>query len=576
MRLTYTVRSPRMPCVGYMRIREVPIVKKLLCAALAAICFLAGCAQSSTPSQTEQEQENTEIMTETNQTTPSDPTKPWGDAHTVVYPLAACYEKKDSVRVTVNGYEVPVTEMPGLYDYCAFSFDGTAQIAVSFGTAVETCTVSPQAKNIPASVDGDTVSVTLTEPEYIILTADGTRPLVIAADALETDRPDAQGEGVYNVLDYGADPSGEKLSTAAINRAITEANAAGGGTVYVPAGVYTVANVVLQSDVTLYLEGGSVLSAYTEGTKKYTWHYDKMSVSMSGTWLVSTAPDSENIRICGRGTIDAHGTEVRTELKFLISPLVSHQCSGFTVDGITVRDGGLWSTMLIRSDNVTLTNTKHLNENDKMTENDAIDVLESQHVRIVHTLAISEDDAYSLKCYAPGAGEIKKSWVGSNEPNEDVLFEDCFAWSRCGAFKVGYGVFGGMHDITFRDSYVYSCMTGINITHYHGSSDAVDIVYENIDIERLARRSVYNSPCQWLVFDIRNSSGVGNIRNVTVKNINVRKNIGTGLIRGIADDGMIENVTISGVTFLGKEASAASDMALTVETKYVRDLTITK
>lgn len=507
---------------------------------------------------------------------PQRPTGPWGDADTVIYPLAACYEDKTDVHVTVNGYDVPVTETPGLYDYCAFSFSGTADITVSVGREIGKYTVSPQAKEIPAAAQGEVLSFSIAQPEYLIVTIDDARPVVIAADALESERPEPHGDGVYNILDYGADSSGAELATSAINRAITEANANGGGTVYVPAGVYTVTNIVLKSNVSLYLEGGSVLSAYTEGTKKYTWHYDKNSVSMSGTWLVSTAADSENVKIYGRGTIDANGTQVRTERKFLISPLVSHQCSGFTVDGITIRDGGLWSTMLIRSDNVTLTNTKHLNENDQMVENDAIDVLESQHVRIIHTLAISEDDAYSLKCYNPGAGEIKKSWVGNNEPNEDVLFEDCFAWSRCGAFKVGYGIYGGMKDITFRNSYAYSCMTGINITHYHGSSDAQNIVYENIDIERLARRSVYNAPCQWLVFDIKDKSGVGNIRGVTVRNINVRANIGSGLIRGVSSSGLVEDVSISGVTFLGKHASSASEMSVTVEPAYVRNLTISQ
>ena len=101
-------------------------------------------------------------------------------------------------------------------------------------------------------------------------------------------------------------------------------------------------------------------------------------------------------------------------------------------------------------------------------------------------------------------------------------------------------------------------------------------MYENIDIERLARRSVYNAPCQWLVFDIKDKSGVGNIRGVTVRNINVRANIGSGLIRGVSSSGLVEDVSISGVTFLGKHASSASEMSVTVEPAYVRNLTISQ
>src|SRR5688572_18882103 len=44
----------------------------------------------------------------------------------------------------------------------------------------------------------------------------------------------------YNVLTYGADPSGVADSTAAIQQAIDAAGAAGGGVVYLPAGTFRV------------------------------------------------------------------------------------------------------------------------------------------------------------------------------------------------------------------------------------------------------------------------------------------------------------------------------------------------
>ena len=41
----------------------------------------------------------------------------------------------------------------------------------------------------------------------------------------------------YNVLEYGADPTSTKLSTEAIQRAIDECTAQGGGTVVIPEGI---------------------------------------------------------------------------------------------------------------------------------------------------------------------------------------------------------------------------------------------------------------------------------------------------------------------------------------------------
>ena len=43
---------------------------------------------------------------------------------------------------------------------------------------------------------------------------------------------------VYNILDYGADPTGRALSHDAIQKAIDLCSQTGGGTVLIPAGVY--------------------------------------------------------------------------------------------------------------------------------------------------------------------------------------------------------------------------------------------------------------------------------------------------------------------------------------------------
>src|SRR2546428_90120 len=65
----------------------------------------------------------------------------------------------------------------------------------------------------------------------------------------------------FDVRAYGAKGDGVTLDTPAINQAITAAAAAGGGTVYFPAGTYASYSIHLQSHVALYLEAGSTLLA---------------------------------------------------------------------------------------------------------------------------------------------------------------------------------------------------------------------------------------------------------------------------------------------------------------------------
>src|ERR1700761_1678 len=66
---------------------------------------------------------------------------------------------------------------------------------------------------------------------------------------------------VYDVTAYGAKGDSATIASPAINKAIDAAAAAGGGTVYIPAGKYLSYTIRLKSDITLYLEQGAVLIA---------------------------------------------------------------------------------------------------------------------------------------------------------------------------------------------------------------------------------------------------------------------------------------------------------------------------
>ena len=64
----------------------------------------------------------------------------------------------------------------------------------------------------------------------------------------------------FSILQYGADPTGVKLSTDAIQQAIDAASSAGGGTVMIPAGVYVTGPIVLKSNVCLYADFGALVT----------------------------------------------------------------------------------------------------------------------------------------------------------------------------------------------------------------------------------------------------------------------------------------------------------------------------
>ena len=63
----------------------------------------------------------------------------------------------------------------------------------------------------------------------------------------------------YNILDYGAIADGVTNCAPAIQKAVDEATANGGGRVLIPAGRFLSGTVLLKSNVELHLALGAVL-----------------------------------------------------------------------------------------------------------------------------------------------------------------------------------------------------------------------------------------------------------------------------------------------------------------------------
>jgi len=91
----------------------------------------------------------------------------------------------------------------------------------------------------------------------------GLAGAVPAIAAAQNAAPQSAQNPVQRVkpTEWGATGDGKTLDTAAINRAIDAAAAAGGGTVFFPAGTYLTFTIHLASNVNLYLDQGAVILA---------------------------------------------------------------------------------------------------------------------------------------------------------------------------------------------------------------------------------------------------------------------------------------------------------------------------
>jgi polygalacturonase len=458
------------------------------------------------------------------------------------YPLPAIYTASDLYTVSANNTDIPVVsyQTKEEYDYAHFSFSDTANITIQVDEPILSYHISPTALGIDGRVNGNSLSFDLSESRYLIIKINQLKELVLIADPIEVQVPASSGVGIYNIAaDYMADSTGTIMATEAIQSAIDDASAAGGGVVYVPEGVFMIGNLTLKSNVNLYLQGGAVLRA-TGNKNDYVTSYRKDSLKMDGTWLIHTEAGSSNISITGRGTIDGNGSYMRMTHSYLNNLIVPLATSHFTIDGIIGRDAGLWSLIPTRSDHVNIMNYKGL-QSLLHFEDDAIDIIESQHVLVKHTIAISEDDTYSTKTWETDT-DIAVNWPGIPEINDTIVIDDAVAWTHCAAFKLGMGAEQIQQNIVFKNGYVYNSSRALALHHRYGKALIKNIVFENIDIENV--KYTRDGPYWLQLFTEEKGRGVGPVNNIVLRNINVRdKGTIASKIMGVKDH------IITGVTF---------------------------
>lgn len=215
----------------------------------------------------------------------------------------------------------------------------------------------------------------------------------------------------YNVKDYGATGDGTTLDTEAINRTIEAAAAAGGGTVWFPAGTYASHSIRLKSNISLYIDQGATIRA-AEPTEAAGYDvaepnpWDRHQDFGHSHWQNSLiwGIDLHDISILGPGLIDGTdvlsrgeprpGSAIRPANKAIALKL----CRNVTIRDVSILMGGHFAIITTGVDNLTIDNVK------VDTNRDGFDIDACRNVRISNcSVNALQDDAIVLKSsYALG------------------------------------------------------------------------------------------------------------------------------------------------------------------------------
>lgn len=399
---------------------------------------------------------------------------------------------------------------------------------------------------------------------------------------------------VLNVSDFGAKGDGTTLDTAAIQKAVDDAHAQGGGVVRFPKGTYRSGTVELKSGVTLHLAKGATLLGSS-----------RLADYRRGHWpALVMATGQQNIGITGPGTLNGNSPELVKEfdrikatgnaLEFLPtaragekmsfgSPIGSpteidpyamqaegklmdfvyhmatrptetvrpqiiefRNCTNVIMQDITLRDAANWVQSYRSCEGLTFERVKVHSKN--YWNNDGIDIVDCRRLTMVDCDFDSADDAL---CF-------KSEWVGAG--CEDITIKRVKLASHASAIKFGTASHHGfkrihISDVTISDAY----RSAVAIQSVDGA------VVEDITVERLKAVNVGNAIALRLGHRNQNKPP-GVLRRVTLRDLDVQvrpENPGEHMESGIAhnqipssivgipghliEDVLVENVRIHAV-----------------------------
>ncbi|EJD54714.1 pectin lyase-like protein [Auricularia subglabra TFB-10046 SS5] len=483
----------------------------------------------------------------------------------VKYTRPSVYSKSDVFEVKVNGSGLATVSYER-YDYVQWSMsEGTStevRIKAYRRKSIKSWSITPAALGIKAKIQRNELVFSLKKAQYLIIKIDDLKEFVAVSDPLETNVPKLGASNVFNAADYGANNNGSAV-TNGIQKALDAAGKKPGSVVYVGPGLYYPSNIVIPTKTSLYIAGGAVLR-FTGKKKDYKVMYKKPDLH-EGTWWIYTAKDSTDIKLYGRGTIDGNGKYTRST-KFMASLVVPAGTKNFHMDGLLVRESSFWSVNVVQVTDANFSNLKLLNRFD-VTQDDGIDINESSRVKVRRTIAIANDDSFSVKTWRAET-ETSKPYPYPPRISNDVTFDGCLAWTLCFAYKVGEGAWQPHSNIVFKNSHVYRAGVGIGIHHKFGSQPIRNVTWYNIHIEEL--HGAPAGQAAWGTFFVNNVNlGIGPIEGLKIREIHAKR-VGSrkGLIQGQSSSSMVNGVTFTDVYFGGKKAKNLKELNMNTSKFY--------
>ncbi|WP_321332999.1 glycoside hydrolase family 28 protein [uncultured Bacteroides sp.] len=406
-----------------------------------------------------------------------------------------------------------------------------------------------------------------TLPKRLILLAAISLPLINGSNKVQAQNQESIDNSIYknipfdmpeveqpvfpeyavSILSFGAKGDGIVLNTKAINDAIKDVNAKGGGKVIIPKGLWLTGPIEILSNVNLYTEKNALVL--------FTGDFDAYPIIETSFEGLETrrcqspisARNADNIAITGYGAFDGSGDSWRpvkkekltapqwskllksggvldktkkiwyptagslkgalactnfnnpegietdeewNEIKPWLRPVMVNivKSTRVLIQGVTFKNSPSWCIHPLSCQNITLNNVKVFNP--WYSQNgDALDLESCKNALIINSTFDAGDDAICLKSGKDEDGRKRA------EPCQNVLVKNNTILHGHGGFVVGSEMSGGVKNIYVSDCTFLGTDVGLRFKSTRGRGGVV----ENIFIDNI---NMINIPNEALLFDL--------------------------------------------------------------------------
>jgi hypothetical protein len=359
---------------------------------------------------------------------------------------------------------------------------------------------------------------------------------------------------LFDVRDFGAVGDGKTLDTAAFQRAIDEASAAGpNAQVLVRGGKqYLVGSIELKGAIDFHLADDARILVSTNPQDYKIEAVARVAASQPTTApqnnrTVFSATRANGLRISGTGTIDGRWMEFMDRFdeqnewwrpkQFRPRMVQLVGCNDLSVSGVTFFHSPLWTLHLVGCRHVLVDGVTIQNQLD-VPNCDGINPDHSQDVEIRNCHITCGDDAIAVKASRAGAE------FGATSR---IRVHDCVMETQDSGVKIGTETTADMHDIVFERCKIKNSCRGLCI-QLRDEGSVYDVVFR--DIEFVSR---YFSDPWWgrgegislTAIPRTPTTKIGTIHDVKIENVTGR--VENSLRVCGSKESRIRNVTLENV-----------------------------